>query len=81
MWGKIRDYVKDLAAKIKKAYEGIRPDSEEGKYVAEMKDAIEELQNLFAEGLSEAGSNYQAAMERGEKAQNNTAEEGGVMYS
>ena len=69
MYEKIRDYIKGLAAKIRKVYDGIRPDSEEGKYVAEMKDAIEQIQNLFAEGLSEAGSNYQAAMERGEKTQ------------
>ncbi len=65
VWEKIRDYIKGLAAKIRKVYEGIRADSEEGKYVAEMKDAIEQIQNLFAEGLNEAGTNYQAAMERG----------------
>ena len=83
LWEKIRDYVKDLAAKIKKVYEGIRPDSEEGRYVAEMKDAIEELQNLFAEGLSEAGSNYQAAMERGGKDYDgpNSNDFGSIMFS
>lgn len=65
LWEKIRDFVTDLAAKIKKAYEGLTADSPEGQYVAEMKDAAERLKDLFTEGLSDAGSNYQAAMERG----------------
>ena len=59
LWQKIMDFINDLAAKIKKAYAGLSPDSAEGRYVAQMKDAIEKLQDLFVEGLADASSNYQ----------------------
>lgn len=63
LWQKIRDYVRDLAAKIRKVYDGLTPDSEEGQFVAEMKDSIERLQELFTEGLAEASANYQASLD------------------
>ena len=59
LWQKIKDFISDLAAKIRSAYEGMSPDSKEGRYVAEMKDAIEHLQELFTEGLMDASQNYQ----------------------
>ena len=65
LWQKIKDFISDLADKIRKVYEGLTPDSEEGRYVAEMKDAIEALQNLFVEGLVDASENYQAAEQMG----------------
>lgn len=80
LWEHIRDFVMDLAGKIRKVYEGLTADSPEGRHVAEMVGAMDRLKELFTEGLSDAGTNYQAAMERGEKTQKNTADEGGVMY-
>lgn len=59
LWQKIKSFISDLAAKIKKVYSGLSPDSAEGRYVAQMKDAIEKLQDLFVEGLADASSNYQ----------------------
>lgn len=65
LWEKIRDFIRDLAEKIKKVYAGLTPDSAEGRYVAEMKDKLEEFQNLFTEGLAAAGENFQAAADMG----------------
>ena len=65
LWQKIKDFVDNWAAKLKAAYEGLAPDSTEGKDVAEMVDAIEHLQELFAEGLVDASENYQAAEQMG----------------
>ncbi len=61
VWQKIKEYITELAGKIRKAYEGLLPDSAEGRYVAQMKDTMERLQELFIEGISDAGANYKAA--------------------
>ena len=75
LWQKIKDFISELAAKIRKVYDGLAPDSVEGRYVAEMKDSIEKLQELFTEGLVDASENYQAA-------EKNTTQDGGeVQYS
>ena len=73
LWEKIRDFISELAEKIREVYAGLSPDSMEGRYVAEMKDSIETIQNLFTEGLAEASENYQAA-------EKNTTQEGGVKH-
>ncbi|MBR3973253.1 MAG: hypothetical protein IKJ99_04820 [Oscillospiraceae bacterium] len=80
LWQKVKDFIRDLAAKIRSVYEGLTADTVEGRYVAEMKDAIEKLQDLFAEGIADATENFQAAMERGGE-QKNTAGDGGEKYS
>ena len=72
LWQKIKDFISELAAKIRSVYEGLSPDSVEGRYVAEMKDSIERLQEMFAEALVDASENYQSA-----EAQKNTTQEGG----
>ena len=74
---KIKEWFQDFAAKIKKAYKDLKPDTQEGRMVAEMADAAQRLQELFAEGLAEAGENYRAV--GGQK--NNTAQEDDVKYS
>ena len=77
LWQKIKDYISELAAKIRKAYEGMKPDSTEGQCVAEMKEAIERLQEMFTEGIVDASKNYRASW-----GQKNTAQEGGnIKYS
>lgn len=59
LWQKIKSYIDELVSKIKAVYEGLKPDSLEGQYVADMVDAAERLQELFTEGLAEAGENFQ----------------------
>ena len=61
LWEKIRDFIRELAAKIRAVYEGLSPDSPEGRYVAQMKDAADRLQDMFTEALADAGEAYRTA--------------------
>ena len=64
LWKKICDWFKDLAAKLRavtEAYKDYKPDSKEGKMVAEMRDVIAELEKVYTEALVEASDNFQAA--------------------
>ena len=76
LWQKIRDWFQDLAENLKallEAYKGYRPDSQEGRMVADMQDVIVILESFYADALADASDNYQAA-----GAQKNTTREGGV---
>ena len=73
LWKKIKQFFSELAKSISKVYAGLKPNSKEGRYVAEMKDAIDRIQELFAEGLVDASENYQAA--------GGVSEGGNVRYS
>ncbi len=90
LFDKIKGYITDLVTKIRGVYKGLTPDSREGRFVAEMLDTAEQLQNLFTEGLMEAGENYQATVNHGEEGVVTNAngdpvafitEEGSVMLS
>ncbi len=70
LWEKLKEGITWLADKIRELYAGLKPDSKEGRYVAQMRDSIEQLQQLFTEGLQDASANYQAA-----NRQKNTATE------
>ena len=61
LFERIKAFFDDLVKKIREVYAGKSPDSPEGQMVAEMKDSIERLQELFAEGLADASENYQAS--------------------
>lgn len=79
LWQKIRDWFRDLAEDLKallEAYNGYRPDSQEGRMVADMQDVIVILESFYADALADASDNYQAA-----GAQKNTAQEIGAKYS
>lgn len=67
LWQKIKDFISELAAKIRAVYDGLAPDSVEGRYVAEMVDSIERLQDLFTEALVDASENYQGSLNPGEE--------------
>ena len=71
---KMKQFFDNLVAKIRNAYKGLTPDSDEGKAVLEMTDSIEKIQQLFAEALVEASENFQSA-------EKNTTKNGGVQYS
>ena len=74
LWGKIKEFFAELTAKVQAVYKGMTPDSAEGRYVAEMKDAMEQLQALFTEGLVEASENYQGSFTPGKEGTVFTAE-------
>ncbi|MBE6798797.1 MAG: hypothetical protein E7525_03340 [Ruminococcaceae bacterium] len=75
---KIKEYLTALVAKIKAAYKGLTPDSNEGRIVSEMVNVAERLETLFAEALADASDSYQKTDVRTQK---NTTAEGGVSYS
>ena len=59
LWTKIKKYVSELIAKIRKAYEGMTPYSEEARIVSEqMIDVAEKLNTLFNDALIDAGETY-----------------------
>lgn len=58
LWEKIKSFLTDLVAKIKKMYALLKPDSTEGDYVAEMLETAEELRALWVDALVEASDNY-----------------------
>lgn len=64
LWQKICDWFKNLAADLKAvvdAYKGQRPDSAEGRMVADMQDVIVILESLYTDALVNASENFQAA--------------------
>lgn len=59
LWTKIKKYVSELIARIRKAYEGMTPYSEEARIVSEqMLDVAEKLNTLFNDALIDAGETY-----------------------
>ena len=70
---KIKEFLKDFVKRLKEAYQLITPQTTEGRIAADMVDAAQELQDLFADALLDAGENFP-------KAENNTTGEGGVKY-
>lgn len=73
-WSFIKDYILEIAEKVRKAYAKLKPNSVEGQQVAAMKDRIEAIEDLFLEGIESAGARAAAA-------QKNTAQTGGVAAS
>ncbi len=73
LWEKLKEAITELANKIRELYASLKPDSKEGQYVAQMKDAIEKIQELFTDALIDASENYQAA-----NGQKNTAQQDGI---
>ena len=61
LWQKIKSYLTKLVEKIKKAYEGLSPDSVEGRIVSEMLDSAEKLRDMWTEALVDAGENYNSS--------------------
>ena len=62
LWQKIKDFFADLYKRIKKAYEGLDPQTNEAKFVREMKDSIEKISDLFAEALTDAGETFRTTI-------------------
>lgn len=58
LWEKIKSEIQKLLNKIKILYNGLVPDSDEGKYVRQMKDTLEELHALWTDALIDAGESY-----------------------
>ena len=70
---KIKSFLGKFVQRLKAAYKGVSPQTVEGQIVSSMVDAAQELQDLFADALLEAGENFHTA-------EKNTTSEGGVRY-
>ena len=62
---KMKAFFDNFVKKIRSIYADLKPESAEGQLVLEMKDQFEQLQQLFAEALADAGENYRNAAEVG----------------
>ena len=62
---KMKAFFDNFVKKIRSIYADLKPESAEGQLVQEMKEQFEQLQQLFAEALADAGENYQSAAEVG----------------
>lgn len=59
LWQKLKDFLTDMAKRIRAIYKGVGPESREAKELREAGDAIQRLADMFAEGLVEAGENFE----------------------
>ena len=58
LWQKIKDFISSIVAKIRKAYEGLDPYSNEGRFVKEQLGVFEQLQSMWIDALVDAGETY-----------------------
>ena len=75
---KLVSWLKELAAKLKNAlsaYKDVKPDSPEGKMVAEMEDFRKAIMGIYTSALVDAGENF-----RENGGNKNTTREGGVKH-
>ncbi|MGN1015811.1 MAG: hypothetical protein ACI4PL_02330 [Faecousia sp.] len=75
---KVVGWLRELAAKLKNAltaYKDVKPDSPEGKMVAEMEEFRKEIMGIYTSALVDAGENF-----RENGGNKNTTREGGVKY-
>lgn len=62
LWQKVKDFFHNLYEKLKSLYDGLDAQTEEARQVREMKDSIEHISDLFAEGIVKAGENFQTTV-------------------
>ena len=62
LWEKLKDLVSKLLESVRGLYQNMTPNSEEGRKVQQMTDALDKLSDLFVEGLG----NVQTVAETGE---------------
>lgn len=64
LWEKVKAWLDAAIAKIRAAYEGLKPDSNAGRAMAEVlaeDGALAEMERLFTEGVQDAGERRRAA--------------------
>ena len=81
LWEAVKNWAKDVAGKIRAivdAYKDQRMDSREGRIIANMKEILPQLEELYAEGL--ADTRVEAATDSDADTKK-AAQDGGVKYS
>ena len=80
LWEAVKNWAKDVAGKIQAivdAYKDERMDSREGRIVANMKEILPQLEELYAEGLADTRVEAATDSDAGTK---KAAQDGGVKY-
>ena len=80
LWEAVKNWAKDVAGKIRAivdAYKDERMDSREGKVVANMREILPQLEDLYAEGLADTRGEAVTDSDAGTK---KAAQDGGVKY-
>ena len=57
----IISFFKNLLQKVREVYAKLNPDSQEGRYVRNMKDALSELHSKWIEAINQTSQNISAA--------------------
>ena len=81
LWEAVKNWAKEVAGKIRAivdAYKGERMDSREGRIVANMKEILPQLEELYAEGLADSRGNAVTDSDAGTK---KAASDGWVNFS
>lgn len=61
LWEKMKGFFADLYNRIKEAYKGLKPQTQEAMYVKRMMDSVERISDMFAEALVDAGDTFSSA--------------------
>ena len=67
LFNKVKAFIDKIVERIRALYADVDAESLAGKYVANMKDSYTEIQNLFANALTSAGENFNAATEKADE--------------
>lgn len=62
LWEKVKEWITDALAKIRTAFEGLKPNSQAAKVLTETMDSLTELERLFTEGVTAAGERTKGAV-------------------
>ena len=76
LFEKVKQWFRDIAAKLRKAYKGLHPDSEIAQYAKKTIQQVDGLVQLWADMAVDAAENYREGAGSG-----NVALDGGVKYS
>ena len=56
LWEKVRDWIKNTVAKIRKYYGELNQSSKTAQVLKETMDSLDDIEQLFYEGVTEAGN-------------------------
>lgn len=69
LFQKIKQHIFDVVNSIRKAFEGVAPNTDEGKALQRMEDVLGKLHEMFEDAAVDAAENYQSSTEKGAKQQ------------
>ena len=61
VWQKIKDFFERLFKNIQAVYKGLDPQSMEAQYLRSFSDKLEQISDMFAEAIYDAGNNFAVA--------------------